>query len=293
MFRSAAGVALVLCACSSGDGAGLFAGGAAVGGERGIDAAPRDGGVQSPGRWLDRVSGSGGAGGRAADAAIPPHGGVSSTGGVQLSGSGGLVPTCAPLSEVFCYGPASCRGTKLCNGDGAAWGACYCLQGGSGGVSGIGGAAGSGGMPCAHCPPAPSGGVVACTNGQCDFACVSGFVRSGGSCISNNGAGGATGSVCTGTVPESQNCVTFNPSNGIGVYYQGSYAPVLCGMNGQQQCPTGAPPCPAWRDCALVYTSSSAGPGGVICFDSSGYPYLSCGDVASCHCASCVACPAN
>lgn len=147
---------------ATGTGGALGKGGAvhATGGERATGGAPE----------LDAYAAGGqpGTGGADADAGPPSSGGVTGTGGTtQAGGSPGT------------GGSVSCATSeKACNGT--------CTNFGPGnGCSAPG---------CTACPTPPQNSVLACNvQGQCDFNCLAGFVKSGNTCCAlvmhDNGIG--------------------------------------------------------------------------------------------------------
>ncbi len=115
-------------------------------------------------------------------------GGSSQTGGAPSSTGGSLATGGAP--EVDAGGtPNSTGGVSETGGapsTGGDTGSCSAGQKMCGGVCVNNGPSnGCSSTSCTACPiQAPPHGVQACNQGQCDFVCLAGYTKSGGSCIS-------------------------------------------------------------------------------------------------------------
>jgi hypothetical protein len=206
---SAVALALVACANGAELDPGLLAtldtGGTS--GTGGPDAGSRAGnGGDSNG------AGGSGQGGGAAPA---QNGGTPGTGG--MLGSGGNAASGAPGSGGSMT--TGQGGTLITGGASGSSGKGGSGLAGSGGAMSAGGTVGAGGdcgmnqkrcndtcvsaVPangcnsagCSMCPgPAPDHGLLTCnTQNACDFDCLSGFKRSGTTCVSSNGSGGSGG----------------------------------------------------------------------------------------------------
>jgi hypothetical protein len=163
-----------------------------------------DGAVPDAGNGGASVGGFPANGGFPSNGGFPANGGASPTGGTPAT-NGGANPTTGGAPNTGGAPPVTTGGAPNGGSSGAP-------QGGSAGSCSAdekvcGGICvkpapsnGCGPQGCTACPtPAPTGGVQACVNGQCDFNCLSGYTKSGTTCTPPvGGAGGGGGLVCGG-----------------------------------------------------------------------------------------------
>jgi hypothetical protein len=152
------------------------------------------GGITSAGGFLAK------GGAPTAGGAPPTAGGTTSAGGTTPGGAPPVTGGSPGGSGAPQGGAASCQADeKTCGG--------VCVRPAPGN--------GCGPQGCTACPtPAPTNGTLACINGQCDFNCLSGFTKSGSSCMGPTGGGGGgggggimcNGQTCTNACPLSTQC---------------------------------------------------------------------------------------
>jgi hypothetical protein len=163
---------------SNADGRPLVSGGGGTSNGSGGRVISGSGGSRSSGGNLGVGGIIGGNGGGS-----PETGGSLGGGGFFATGggSGALSTGGVPTGGVPTGDAGGCQiGEKRCGGN--------CVVPASSNGCGL--------TSCTPCPgPAPNGGVLACddTNHVCDFVCLSGFIKSGSSCVPTS-AGGASGS---------------------------------------------------------------------------------------------------
>jgi hypothetical protein len=170
-FLPAALTSLIIVAgCATGEGVGPTDG---IAGAAGSAGSALDGGkTDFPGTGGISVSGGAGGMGGAGSQAGAASGGV---GGGAGAASGGAPGTGA--------GTGSGGGTSCAPNEKKCGGLCVIPT------------AGVGCDPTACNPcPAISNAILKCTGSLCDFDCVSGYLKSGSSCVSQGGSGGSPGS---------------------------------------------------------------------------------------------------